>query len=267
METHGFQLKRLKGLDIPRALSIITSALSLDTGTRVGFFGWRLVASRRSIREVFREPILKRQARYPFGASSLGIDIQVAIDLIASEGVPDATKWIHQLIEACNEDSLLEARALNAASLIDVLRQHLESIDDFDVGLSRANRRAITTAARDAALAKVSETSLGDPLGVIVPSIRENVEHITDVTFRRLLTLLMRQHEVLRTDEDRQALATQVAKTRNELVHNGRFASGDRSDWYDEYFRLVWMAGSLLARAFGDMNGYKDPPHRPGAPV
>lgn len=251
----------LPGPEVDELLESLCLALSLETGTRVNYYSRTYVYEGGYRQTLLREPVLRRKAWLP---SSLGVltEAQPVVDALIGGRLDMGRRAINQFVEACNEETFLEARGLNAVSLIDSVLQAMDRTSSSSPRLPRSKQDLLSKRARQAAVEALRDLGLRDEDRIIVrQNLTDNIVGITETSFRRKLTFHLQREGIVTSGAQLDALVTPVTQTRNALVHAGSFKADD-DNRYQEYLRLVWVAAGLTARWVGDRSGFGTcPPH------
>ena len=231
-------------------MSVLISIFRLTSGNRVDwYFGEAIeVPSDRVVERIHKDAVTG-----PFSKTiRFGANISLLRGLInaffSDDCKPikqeDLKKLIDYFVNCCDETSYLEARGLLASTLADlIVLTHAEAMDcqnvmeeeDFNTQILPALEAAI----RCIELPELSNQLRERALQQLGGAYRQ--------TFRKRLRLLVEETNLSLSSTER----SKAVDIRNELVHNGRFLSKNKNDWYREYSFMIWLDFVALCRLSG----------------
>jgi len=148
---------------------------------------------------------------------------------------------IDYFADACATGPFLEVRALSLATLLDAFTLKLaRSLGSHEVMPESEFKHEVLPTLDTA----IEGTALGKE---VKQQLRNNVSGIFRTSFRRRFSLLSR-HLKLDTDN---AFRNRVLRTRDSLVHEGRFPDEDQGDLNTAFERLLWTDAAALWRICG----------------
>lgn len=256
--THDLHVSRVDSLEgVSKAMQIVQLALILQSGSLVNFYEIGLSSETRDIERELRTPQVRARASHPFGTRGT-FNLQLLIDAIEGlQNLDQLDELAAMYAESNNHETFMEARALNAISLIETLVQHYEHETPSSVALTKQQRRDVRRAARDAADQAITALGLDQSdAEMIKQNVDGNLARLTDSTFRQKLSTHLGRMEIVRDTFDRDKVIGAAVNSRNLLVHTGTFAGSTVSEHRLELHRLLWIALALLSRRAGYLGGF-----------
>lgn len=261
--THDLVIEGTGSLsDCERAADSVQVALTLDSGRFVNRFEVAFHDSAGSILRRLRSPATRHRTGHPWGSLRHVFELDNLIQVMFSRNLTvEDDEWIASYVEANNRTIWLEARALVLVSIVEGLLSRMDEIAETSVPMSQSQVKKLRRAMRATASATIEEMfSSDDVRQQLEADISSHLNGIEEASFSRRLTEHLRRQRIGGSDPRMEAMTRAVVRTRNRLVHTGRFVNKDRSDHIREYKQLLWIALSLLARRFGYQEGFSTIP-------
>ena len=224
--------------------------LRLTTGNRIDWYYGEAVVipSERVVERIHKNAVtgpFSKTIRFSANISLLGglIDAFFRDDLKPIKQ-QDLKKLIDYFVNCCDETSYLEARGLLASTLADlVVLTHAEAMHCQNV-IEEENFNTQILPALQAAIRLIELPELSSELRERAVQVLEGAYRRT---FRKRLRLLVEERNLTLNSDDRD----RAVRIRNKLVHEGRFLSENKSDWYGEYTFMIWLDFVALCRLSG----------------
>lgn len=261
-QTHTLSLTATGEIDaLLDELDLIETALSFATGSLVTHDDVKVYESGNQIEWRMRHSFTRARARLPSELRVVQPDRLMGA-VRSSGGQEYARRLMHGVVEACNSDIFIEARALNAIGIVESilgsrLKQNTGGLHHPDF------RKEIRKTVMDVATAVINEHILVDTERKALTSrVNQRLNYVTDPTFREVL------FESLDLDADFEpgtpsieVVCRWIADTRNCLVHQFRFVDDENRETWDQYVLLLWAALCLGARELGYPDKIRFPRH------
>ncbi len=231
-------------------MNILISTFRLVTGNRIDwYFGEALEGqSTEPLERIHKDAVTGPFSKtIRFSATSLLLEGVISA-FFSDDCKPikqeDLKKLIDYFVNCCDETSYLEARGLLASTLADlIVLTHAEVKDSQNV-MKEEDFNSQILPALQTAIESLELPELSDELR---ERAQQELRGAYRNPFRKRLNLLVKECNLSLSSKDR----GRAVDIRNKLVHEGKFLSGNREDWYGEYGFMIWLDFVALCRLAG----------------
>lgn len=252
-------------LSAVQSIGDVCCLLQLATGTLVNWVAWEALDLAGRVIGAFHYTAATKPA------TAFELVPPGEIESFMTETLPNLctldSRWrfreaVLSLIDAKLEGDFLEARGLKAATLVDFLCGRFREVEGKERVLSEDdfNRwsKQVKPKVAELSVQKLRESGIILPENACAASVVDDMmahwNEFNRYSFRRSLRWLL---EELRLEVPRNEIDKGV-DSRNALVHDQRFVSGETTEMFTEYVRLLSLADRILLALVGYRGFYND---------
>ena len=231
-------------------IDTLVSALRLTSGNRIDwYFGEAFdLTSTRVVERIHKDAVTGPYSK-TIGFTSTFPYVEGLIKALFSKDRKlidhkSLKRMIDYFVNCCDETSYLEARGVLASTLADLVVLEYAKVKQCEqIMVQEEFTKHVLP------LLKTAIDSAQWPEGC--DELRKNAAEVLNGayrrSFRKRLKLLVKECNLSLDSKARH----RAVNIRNELVHEGKFLSENKSDWYSEYSFMIWLDFVALCRLAG----------------